>query len=100
MSLRDGFLIVVADDSLFFLVDKNLCYFILGGCNHFACSVLLVNVSLDSSTDTAAFTCTRAVFSASFSTHNWTSSCSLRVLACRGVLVGEGVEEEDKTWEK
>ena len=97
MSSREGFLIVVADNSLFSLVDKNLRCFILGGYNHFACSVLLVNVSLDSSTDTAAFICTRAAFSTSFSTHNWTSSCSLRMLACRGVLVGEGVEEEDKT---
>ena len=100
MSSRDGFLIVVANDSLFFLVDKTLCcfsHFTLGGYNRFACSVLLVNLSLDSSMDTAAFTCTRAVFSTSFSAHNWTSSCSLRMLACRGVLVGEGVEEEDES---
>ena len=64
MSSRDGFLIVVADDSLFFLVDKNLrCFthFTLGEYNRFACSVLLANWSLDSSTDTAAFTCTIAV---------------------------------------
>ena len=99
MSSRDGFLIVVADDSLFFLVDKNLrCFthFTLGGYNRFAYSVQLVNWSLDFSTDTVAFTCTRAVFSTSFSAHSWTSSCSLRMLACRCVLVGEGVEEEDK----
>ena len=48
---------MLADDSLFFLVDKNLrCFshFTLGGYTCFACNVLLVNLSLDSSTDTAA----------------------------------------------
>ena len=101
MSSRDGLLIVLADDSLRFLVDKSLCcfsHFTFGRYKCFACSVLLVNLSLDSSTDTAAFTCTSAVFSTSSFTHGWTSCCSLRMLACRCVLVG--MEEEDRTWEK
>ena len=80
MSSSDGFLIVVADDSLFFLVDKNLrCFsqFMLGGYKCFACSVLRGNLPIDCSTDTAAFTCTRAAFSTSSSAHGCTSSCSV-----------------------